>query len=478
MRSLSSAESPRVGEGELVLPPGLLVSFYGDDFTGSTDSMEVLSRAGLRTALFVDMPGPEDVARIPGLRAVGLAGVSRSLSPAAMEAELPSLFAGMKALDAPLFHVKVCSTFDSSPRIGSIGRTIELALRQFDSAIVPLVVGAPALNRFCVFGNLFARSGPESEIFRLDRHPTMSRHPVTPMHESDLRAHLALQTDLRTGLVSALDLDAGPKHVAQRVAEFTEAGSKIALFDTLTQDHLAVVGRELWRAALADPPLLVVGSSGVEYALCAFWRQSGILPESPRYAAGPVDQILVVSGSCSPVTDRQIGAAVESGFAEIALDPSRLVHEGPAGAAIEQTVGEILRALETGRSVVAHTCRGPDDPRLTASERLGAAGDSARTGAALGRSLGSLARAVLRRRQLKRLIVAGGDTSGHAARALGIIALEMAAPMAPGSPLCRVSSSDPSVDGLEIVFKGGQVGAIDLFEAVRRGDISWRKEQR
>ena len=84
-----------------------------------------------------------------------------------------------------------------------MGHTIELGQRVFQSPYVPLVVGAPVLNRFCVFGNLFARSGPESDVFRLDRHPTMSRHPVTPMDESDLRLHLARQTTRPIGLVDA-----------------------------------------------------------------------------------------------------------------------------------------------------------------------------------------------------------------------------------------------------------------------------------
>ena len=96
------------------LPPGLLLSFYGDDFTGSTDTMEALAKAGLRTVLFLAPPGPEQMARFDGLRAVGVAGVSRSLSPAEMDAELPPIFEGLRGLNAPLFHVKICSTFDSS----------------------------------------------------------------------------------------------------------------------------------------------------------------------------------------------------------------------------------------------------------------------------------------------------------------------------------------------------------------------------
>jgi uncharacterized protein YgbK (DUF1537 family) len=52
---------------------------------------------------------------------------------------------------------------------------------------------------------------------------------------------------------------------------------------------------------------------------------------------------------------------------------------------------------------------------------------------------------------------------------LGIFALEMVTPIAPGSPLCRAFASDRAFDGLEIALKGGQVGKEDYFERVRRG---------
>jgi uncharacterized protein YgbK (DUF1537 family) len=69
------------------------------------------------------------------------------------------------------------------------------------------------------------------------------------------------------------------------------------------------------------------------------------------------------------------------------------------------------------------------------------------------------------------LLVAGGDTSSYAARSLGVEAVEMVAPLAPGAPLCRAHSSHRAAHGLEVNFKGGQVGAPDYFGAVRRGAL-------
>ena len=102
----------------------LLYAYYGDDFTGSTDVLESLAEGGVEAILFLVPPTPELLARFPTARAVGLAGDARSRSPDWMDRHLPRLYAALQALGAPLVHYKTCSTFDSAPEIGSIGRAI------------------------------------------------------------------------------------------------------------------------------------------------------------------------------------------------------------------------------------------------------------------------------------------------------------------------------------------------------------------
>ncbi len=138
------------------MTPELRLSFYGDDLTGSTDAMEALSSRGVPTVLFTRQPDAGQLARFAGVRAIGLAGTSRSQTPAWMEAHLAPALAWLHGLRAGLCHYKVCSTFDSSPAIGSIGKAIELGGQVFGQAMVPLVVGAPQLKRYTAFGNLFA----------------------------------------------------------------------------------------------------------------------------------------------------------------------------------------------------------------------------------------------------------------------------------------------------------------------------------
>src|ERR1700722_11835657 len=121
----------------------LLLSFYGDDFTGSTDAMESLARRGVRTVLFTDPPTAEQLRQYPGLRAFGIAGLTRSLSPAAMENILRPAFTSLRGNGSPIVHYKVCSTFDSSPTIGSIGRVIDVGLEIFSREFVPILSAAP-----------------------------------------------------------------------------------------------------------------------------------------------------------------------------------------------------------------------------------------------------------------------------------------------------------------------------------------------
>ncbi len=443
------------------MTPPRMMTFYGDDFTGSTDVMEALVRAGVDTVLFVDPPTPEQLANYPQAQAIGVAGMSRTMSPAQMEQHLPGVFAALRAIPAPLAHYKVCSTFDSSPTVGSIGCAMEIGREAFSSSWVPLVVGAPVLGRYCVFGNVFARSGLDSEPFRLDRHPTMSRHPVTPMNEADLRRHLAPQTPWRVDLFDALKLECN--HRAAVLENLLATGPDSVLFDTFNEAHLASVGGLVWSHASREKPLFAVGSSGLEYALGAHWAQAGLVQPLEVRPAEPVDQLLVGSGSASPVTAAQIERALSQGFSEVRVDTAALV--GADATAGQAEVEQAAALLAQGRSVVMHLACGPDDPRIAQTRQRIGDGDAGD----LGRALGSMLRGVLERHPLSRVAVTGGDTSGHVARELHIESLRMLAPLTPGGPLCVAQSTHACSQGLEIVFKGGQVGWPDFFESVKKG---------
>ena len=447
-------------------PSDLLLSYYGDDFTGTTDVMEALTRAGLRTVMFIEPPTVQQLRKYEGLRAVGLAGASRTMSPAQMDVELTASFKKLAALGTPIVHYKMCSTFDSSPQVGSIGHAIDIGMEIFGSKVTALLVGAPILGRYCAFGNLFARSGLDTEPCRLDRHPTMRHHPTTPMDESDLGIHLGKQTAKKIGLFDVLSLALPPQEADARFKSLLEAGDEVILFDVLYDEHLPKIGRLIWNQMTKGRKLFVVGSSGVEYALTAHMKSQGLLPSPRRLGADSVDRLAVVSGSCSPVTDRQIAWLLERGAREIPLKTDRLVDPQHREAEIEASVQQAVGVLKDGHSVVLPSCRGPQDPRLaTTVRRLEAMGQDAKLRSAeiIGRALGDILLRVLDRSKLRRAAVTGGDTSGFVAKTMGVEALEMLAPLAPGAPLCTAHAPGSPIHGLEIVFKGGQNGKTDFF---------------
>jgi uncharacterized protein YgbK (DUF1537 family) len=418
----------------------MLYTFYGDDFTGSTDVLETLALAGIPTALFLTPPTPADLDHFPNLQALGIAGDSRSRTPAWMSANLPRIFQILQSFAAPIVHYKTCSTFDSAPHLGSIGRAIELGIQTLAPPFVPIVVGAPHLGRFVLFGTLFAAAGPD--VYRIDRHPTMSRHPVTPMHEPDLRRHLAAQTDLPIALLDLRNLT--PASLAAKLDQHPAA----ILFDTFDQPSLEATGRLLWQSA-QQHPLFAAGSSGLTQSLIPAWRADHLIPASPSIPhAEPIDQMLVVSGSCSHVTQTQIEWALANGFHGIRLHPTTLLEDPTVFTAALQSA---ITAIQQGRSPILYTSLGPLAPQaVPQDDRLGA-------------TLGRLVRAVLEQTSISRVLLCGGDTSSHAIQQLPIRALTLAAPLTPGAPLCRAWAPGTQFHHTEFILKGGQMGAPDFF---------------
>ena len=437
------------------------LTFYGDDFTGSSAVAEVLHFAGVPTALLLDVPTPPVLAKLDGMQAISIAGIARSKSPAWMDAELPRIFAALKALDAPLIHYKTCSTFDSAPQLGSIGRATEIGLGITGRDWTPLVVGAPAIGRYQMFGNLFANFG--NDAYRLDRHPVMARHPATPMHEADLCRHLDAQTSLGKAVIDWRTIKAGA--AAHAISAARTGGARILALDVFDDETLAGVGRLMWEEAEAQG-VFAVGSQGVEYALVAHWRRSGVLEQASQSTTiAPAGPLLVVSGSCSPTTAAQIAAAQAAGFALISLDATAAIDERAWRAALDGAGAAAMACLSTGRNALVYTALGPEDPAIANlnSALSASAGNAEIVHGRIGAGLGALVREARRKLGIRRAIFSGGDTSGHAMLALGAEALIPVAPLAPGVPVMHLRSADPAFDGLEVALKGGQMGTEHLF---------------
>ena len=191
-----------------------------------------------------------------------------------MDRNLPPVFGALAGIRAPICHYKVCSTFDSAPHVGSIGHAIDLAIPLLGGLWHPMVVASPAMGRHQLFGNLFATVYGIGH--RLDRHPSMSRHPVTPMDEADLGLHLARQTKQRIGLVDFIAMTTGKANDALNRQRAN--GAEIISLDVLDQASLGEAGRLIWENR--GERLFAVGSQGVEQALVAYWQSAGFIPDA------------------------------------------------------------------------------------------------------------------------------------------------------------------------------------------------------
>ncbi len=263
------------------------------------------------------------------------------------------------------------------------------------------------------------------------------------MTESDLRRHFAQQTSRSIGLLDILQLAKASSEVRAKWDQLAGEAS-IILCDALTQNDLTTLGHLFDSLAAQSAPLFSVGSSGIESALATQWRTTPTEIPAITPATGPV---LVVSGSCSPVTAEQIRHAVRgNNFDVIPFAPTNLESH-------ESIITESTRRLRLSENVI-----------VTSSAKPASAPVSA---AALGAFFGALVKQCVEQTSVRRICFAGGDTSSHAAQCLNLQSLRVMATVTPGAPLCVATAPGSALDGVELVFKGGQVGPPVFFDLLR-----------
>ena len=418
--------------------PRLRAAFYGDDFTGSVDALLQFARRGWTGRLFVGLPDAAALERAATeCDVVGIAGIARSLPTADLDAEVRPVLQALAALRPRVVQYKACSTADSSPTIGSIGRVLELGREVVGEQTVPFVFAQPDFGRYTLHGVHFAAEG--GIVYRLDRQPTMSTHPTTPMTEPDLAVHFSYQTDLPIGSIPFTAY--GGEDGADLADLILGSGDAAVVLDAALDEHLEAIGRALGRL---DEPVFAVGSGGLSLAIAASEGQAAV-PLPTR--TGTPGSVIAVSGSRSSQTRRQMDAAAAAGWLvqPLALEASR------ASAQLDW----VLSALRAGNSVALSS----DDADTTATARpvLEALAEAAAAMVAGAAGAGAA----------RRIIVCGGDTSSRVTRLLGVESLSIAANPEGNIVLLTAHAADPAIDGLELLLKGGQVGAVDLFDGIR-----------
>jgi 3-oxoisoapionate kinase len=417
--------------------------FVADDLTGAADVLAQSHRYGLEAALVIgDAPLPTDT------DVVGFAGPARSLAGTAFDSLVTRDLAGIAALNLEVLLYKVCSTFDSSTTVGSIGRGIQLLHEQFPlHGPIPVVPAQPAFGRYTAFSTHYATYA--GQIYRLDRHPVMSRHPSTPMSEADLRQVLAEQLGGEVpGAIHLPAYDDGTFKDAWADRR-RESDAQAFVVDAVDERQMDAVAEALTREEHGHGPSIVVGSGGIMAALARSISDQPPRTPGPQQPSGPV---LAVSASASSTTAEQINDALTHGWEDVPV-PAELLqrHDEVAVAALDERVSAALRL---GRNVVVHTTRGAGDPRYGVTGPV----DASYVGALIGGIAARMADAGLTRD----IAVCGGDTSSHALIAMGVRQLRVSDQFVTAGPILR-ADSDSAVAGCRLLLKGGQVGPTDIL---------------
>ena len=416
----------------------IVLGCIGDDYTGSSDLANALTRAGLRTIQTIG--APSDDLDLPSADAVVVALKSRSIpADEAVAMALPA-HAWLKARGVRHIMFKVCSTFDSTDR-GNIGPVMDALIEaEGDGGVVPVNCAFPENRRTIYFGNLFVGDAPLNES-------PLKDHPLNPMHDANLMRVLGRQSQTKVGLVPLSVVDQGGAAIAARLQALKAEGYGAAIIDSVFDRDLGPMGR----AALATP--LSVGASGMGIGLArALIEQGGVRPAAEAgWAGAPVGgPIAALSGSCSSATLAQVERA--QGWAQVLRLDAQALAAGP-----EETARALEWAaprLKDGPVLIASSA--PPDQVQALQARFG----REQGGRAIEDAMAAIADGLVRA-GVRRLIVAGGETSGAVVDRLGLKAFSIGPEIAPGVPVLRTVGGQGS--DMVLALKSGNFGGADFF---------------
>jgi 3-dehydrotetronate 4-kinase len=408
----------------------LLLGCIADDFTGATDLANNLVRSGMRVVQAIGVPSAplgEDI------DAVVVALKSRTIAaPDAVSQSLDALD-WLRRAGARQFYFKYCSTFDSTAA-GNIGPVAEALMEALGTDFTIACPAFPENGRTVFKGYLFAGDVPLNESGMRD-------HPLTPMTDANLVRVLQSQSKRRVGLVDYTVVARGEAAIRARMAQLREQGFGLAIVDAISDEDLHRLG-----PALAGMPLVTAGS-GVAIGLPRNW---GIEPR-PQAAELPAVQGLaaIVSGSCSQATRAQVADFIARGGAALGIDPL-------AADDAPRAIGWAREALSRGPVLVYSTADPAEVKRV--QDRLGAA----TAGAAVEKTLATVARGLVQG-GVRRLVVAGGETSGAVVQALQVEKLRIGPQIDPGVPWCAATTPAAGGAPVHLALKSGNFGAADFF---------------
>lgn len=442
----------------------VFVAAVADDDTGAADLAGMLAERGMRAAVVLDSASPQQLRSWAAeCDALVIGTATRSIARDAAYMRTRAAIDNVRALSPQRLAVKYCSTFDSTPE-GNIGASIDAAMDATGEKFTVALAALPALGRTTYMGYHFVGRQLLSDS-------PMRHHPLNPMLNANLVAHLSTQTHRRVGLVDYADVQRGSDSIRAALRRLQAEGCAIALLDCVDDAQLRMIGE-----AICDLPLLS-GSSAWGMVLPDIWRRNGDwTPSGSRELGGAFGGtgVLVISGSCSQATQAQIDWAAHNGWQMFALDALALM-QGNFPAAVVTQAAEVIAGDQpcllttthgTGREQVQEWARRHQLSDVAAGERISA-------------TLARLAAAILDRCRPAGLVIAGGETSSVIMRALNLGGLLIGPAIDPGVPVC-LSLARPD---LAVVLKSGNFGSEDFFaravqaiRSIRRDSPKLRKE--
>jgi len=411
-----------------------LLGCIADDFTGATDLASMLVRQGMSAVQLIGVPGPDDPA--PEADAIIIALKSRT-APArdAVGSSLAAL-EWLRRAGCRQFFFKYCSTFDSSDD-GNIGPVADALVAALGCGFAIACPAFPANARTVYQGHLFVGYALLSES-------GMQDHPLTPMRDANLVRVLSRQTEGTVGLVPFVTVERGAATIRSALATLKEQGRRYAIVDALTDAHLLAIGEAV------DGQALVTGGSGVAMRLPENFRRAGLLAAADAGGLPKVEGFAaVLAGSCSRTTLFQVATARDQA-PTLELDPLAT----PDAAAL---VGQAMAwaAGKLGEAPVVIAASTTPDRVVALQARLGR--DAA--GALVEEAMAGIAEALVAA-GVRRMVVAGGETSGAVVGRLGVRRLRIGAEIDPGVPWTLAEGAGPP---LLLALKSGNFGGRDFF---------------
>jgi uncharacterized protein YgbK (DUF1537 family) len=416
----------------------LALGCIADDYTGASDLANTLTRCGLRTVQTIGVPADDFL--LPQVDAVVVSLKSRSIAAADAVAASRAAERWLRGRGATHVLFKICSTFDSTDA-GNIGPVMDALQADSGDVIVLVTPAFPGTARTVYQGNLFVGAVPLNES-------PLKDHPLNPMHDANLVRVLGRQSRSRIGLVDLATVARGADAIRERLAKLVSDGVRAAVIDAVFDADLEAIGQ----AALAHR--LSVGASGLGLGLARGLVASGTVRAGSATDSTTQGEVggaaACLAGSCSQATLGQIAEA-ERVMPVLRLDPERII----AGSAeIDRAAAWARERLAAGPVLIASSATAAQVAAVQSRHGREAAGH------AIEQAMATIAEALVEA-GVRRLVVAGGETSGAAVDRLKLPGFLVGPEIAPGVPVLR------AVDGrhgdMLLALKSGNFGGPAFF---------------